>query len=369
MIGMRGLPADLPMGAGGERETEAQAVRLAQRGHDITVYCRWEYNRHPQTPYRGVRLISLPAIATKNLGTMSHSLLATLHTIIFNTADIVNFHGMGNGLYIPLLRLSGKRCLMNMGGVDWERPKWSALARLILRIGAWLSFQLADTVVVDNPASQARFEKDFHRKAHLITLGAERWEDPGASFLAQRDLQQNRYLLFVGRLIPDKSVDVLIRAYRSVKTHVPLVIVGDNWEGPRYVNGLKQLADDRVRFLGWVYGDEVRQLFANCFLYVQPSAMEGNSPSILSAMGCGRCAVVSDIEQNLETIGNAGLSFRRGEPQDLAKVIQGLLSDPDRVSTLGREAKARVDKMFNWDNKVNEVESIYLQYGHVDPRQ
>ena len=107
-IGMRGLPADLPKAGGGERETEAKATRLAARGHQVTVYSRWHYNRRPLSPWRGIRMISLPSLNTKELDTVTHSLLASLHVLLRNAADIVSFHGMGNAVYAPLLKLGGK---------------------------------------------------------------------------------------------------------------------------------------------------------------------------------------------------------------------------------------------------------------------
>ena len=165
MIGMRGLPADLPKAGGGERETEAKAVRMAERGHEVTVYCRWHYNRDPDTPYQGVKLISLPSIPTKNLDTPTHTLLSTLHVLFRNTADIISYHGMGNALFLPLAKLGRKKTVVYMDGVDWERPKWGKLARTMLKVAARFAFRWADVVYVDNHASAEAFKRELERKA------------------------------------------------------------------------------------------------------------------------------------------------------------------------------------------------------------
>ena len=358
-IGMRGLPADLPRAGGGERETEAKATRLAERGHAVTVYCRWHYNRRPQSPWRGIRLISLPSLHTKNLDTVSHTLLASLHVLLRDTADVVSYHGMGNALFAPLVKLGGKRVVVYMDGIDWKRPKWGPLARLALRAAAWSAFHWADAVYVDNRASQASFAALFGRTPQVITLAADWWPPPGDDLLADYALRPEQYVLFVGLLRPDKGVHVLVDAYEQLDTDVPLVIVGDDPDHGEYTERLKRRASARVRFVGYAYGQAARQLFANCLIYVQPSVMEGNSPALMSAMACGRCVVVSDIEQNRETAGEAGLTFAAQDAADLRRVLARLLAEPERIRQLGQAARARIDTTYNWDVVVDQLEALY----------
>jgi glycosyltransferase involved in cell wall biosynthesis len=363
MIGMRGLPADRPKAGGGERETEAKATRLAAKGHTVTVYCRWHYHRHPPAMWQGIRLISLPSLNTKSLDTVTHTLLATLHVWLRNTADIINYHGMGNALFVPLARLLGRRVVVYMDGIDWERPKWGRLARLALKLAALTAFRWADAVYVDNRAAQTSFKNLFGREPEVITLAAEIWPDPGAALLAGYGLQPDQYLLFVGLLRPDKGVHLLVDAYRGLETSLPLVIVGDDPDHGPYAAGLKQSADPRVRFVGYAYGDAARQLFANCYVYIQPSLMEGNSPALMSAMACRRCVVVSDIEQNRETVGPAGETFAAGQADSLRQVLTRLLAAPDRVRQLGQAARARIDSEYNWETVADRLEALLYRVG------
>jgi glycosyltransferase involved in cell wall biosynthesis len=359
-IGLRGLPSDLPKAGGGERETEAKATRLARRGHQVMVYCRWHYNRHPSSPYQGIRLLSLPSIPIKNLDTVSHTLLATIHACVTNSADIISFHGMGNALFVPLVRLARKRCVVYMDGIDWERPKWGWLARRALQLAANMALRWADAVYVDNRSSQVLFQKAFGKSPQVITLGADLWPDPGTDLLQQYDLQPNRYLLFVGLLKPDKGVHVLIEAYEKLNTDIPMIIVGDSPDGGTYVEHLKSTPDKRIHFLGYVYGKAAQQLFANAMIYIQPSLMEGNSPALMSAMACGRCVVVSDIDQNLETIGEAGLSFRSNDPDSLRNVLAQLLNSPGRIQSLGSKARERIETTYTWDVVVDRLEQLFF---------
>jgi glycosyltransferase involved in cell wall biosynthesis len=358
-IGLRGLPSDLPKAGGGERETEAKATRLVKRGHRVLVYCRWHYNRHPASPYQGIRLLSLPSIPTKNLDTVSHSLLATIHACVTDSADIISFHGMGNALFVPLVRLARKRCVVYMDGIDWERPKWGWMARRALQLAANMALRWADEVYVDNRSSQALFQKSFGKSPQVITLGADLWADPGTDLLQQYGLQPHRYLLFVGLLKPDKGVHILINAYEKLHTDIPLIIVGDSPDGGTYVEQLKSTSDKRIHFLGYVYGKAAQQLFANALIYIQPSLMEGNSPALMSAMACQRCVVVSDIDQNLETVGEAGLSFRSNDPDSLRNVLAQLLNNPGKIKVLGSKARERIETTYTWDAVVDQLEQLY----------
>jgi glycosyltransferase involved in cell wall biosynthesis len=358
-IGMKGLPPDLPGAGGGERETDAKTRRLVQRGYDVTVYCRQNYCGKPNEPYHGVKLVSLPSLDKAGLEMLSHTFISTLHVLLRNHVDVVNYHGMGNALFLPLLKLGGKRTIIYMDGIDWERPKWGKVARLLLKWGAAVAFRWGDAVYVDNQVSQQAFARIFGRMPQLITLAADLWEPPGHDLLAELSLIPNSYLLFVGMLRPDKGVHLLIDAYIKLETDIPLVIVGDNPDDPEYVSKLKAMANERVRFVGYQYGMMARQLFANCLVYIQPSVMEGNSPALMSAMACGRCVVVNGIEQNRETIGHAGLAFAPGEAEDLRKTLSNLLGNPQKIAELGKQARQRIEQVYNWERVVDQLEQVY----------
>ncbi len=359
VIGLRGLPADRPKAGGGERAIEEWFSRLALRGYDNIVYCRWHYNRRPPARYRNIRLVSLPSVPTKSLDNLTNSLLATLHTARADTADVIQYGGMGTALLAPLGKLCRKKVVVALDGIDWERPKWGPAARLALRLGARSAFAWADAVHVDNALAQRQFVELFGRSPELITLAAETPDNPGSDALSGFGLEPGTYVLFVGLLKPDKGVHVLVEAYRRVQTTLPLVVVGDSPDAGDYVRRLKGAADERVRFPGYVYGPAAQQLFANCALYVQPSLMEGNSPALMTAMGYGRAVVASDIEQNVETIGDAGATFVSGDAASLAGVLTKLIGDPQEVGRLGSLARDRIARVYNWDRSTDRLDRLY----------
>lgn len=360
-IGMKGIPPDRPGAGGGERETYAKTTRLAKRGYDVTVYSRKNYYPDPPSVYEGVKLVSLPSLEKPGLEMLSHTLLATLHAIAARSTDVVSYHGMGNGLYIPLLKLARMKTVVYMDGVDWERPKWGKVASRMLRTAATFAFRWADVVYVDNAASQRRFGEIFGRTPELITLGADLWSTPGTDLLKPLGIIPERYILFVGMLKPDKGVHLLVEAYSQLETDIPLVIVGDNPDDRAYIDKLKSLASENVRFLGFQYGKTAQQLFASCLIYVQPSLMEGNSPALMSAMATGRCVLVNGIEQNRETIGDAGFAFEAGSVDDLRRMLGDLLADPGKIEAYGKKARQRIIDVYDWEHVVDRLEDVYCR--------
>jgi glycosyltransferase involved in cell wall biosynthesis len=214
---------------------------------------------------------------------------------------------------------------------------------------------------VDNALAQRQFGGLFGRSPELITLAAETPDDPGSDALARFGVKPHEYVLFVGLLKPDKGVHVLLEAYRRMRTALHLIIVGDSPDAGDYAQRLKSTSDGRVRFVGYVYGTDVQQLFANCLLYVQPSLMEGNSPALMTAMGYGRAVVTSDIEQNAETVGDAGATFVSGDATSLAQVLTQLLGDAQEVERLGGLARERIATVYSWDRSTDRLDRLYRQ--------
>lgn len=363
LIGIRGLPAQY-----GGSETAAQEIypRLAARGHHAVVYCRRHSVDAAQRWYAGVRTVVLPSVNTKALDTITASFLALLDVVANDRADIIHIHGIGNAVLFPLFRLFGKRVVTAVDGMDWTRAKWNRAERAYLRLALYLAVNWADDVYVDSLEAQRLCEALYGRRFPLIAYGTQIRDEAGTEALRRHGLEPERYFLFVGRLIPEKGVHYLIDAYRQVETDYPLVIVGDNPYHPDYVQQLKDAADERVLFVGTQFGEAFWELCGNCYAYVQPSEVEGTSPVVLSAMGCGRCVVVNGIRENVDVIGEAGLAFYRNDVGDLAGLLRELLAKPDWVHRLGASAQARAREFYDWETIVDQHEALF--WSAAEPR-
>jgi glycosyltransferase involved in cell wall biosynthesis len=231
-----------------------------------------------------------------------------------------------------------------------------------LRVSEQFAIWWSDEYVVDSRVVVDYYQVRFRREPIYIPYGAN------VPDIAQPDdrvrefgIKPGKYILFVGRLVPEKGVHHLVRAFEKVQADMNLVIVGDNVHDREYVNMLKNTRDPRIRFLGFVYGEAYKQLNSHAYIYVQPSELEGTSPALLSAMGFGNCVLVSDIPENCETIGDAGLTFRRNDEADLALRLQELVDDPELVLQFKRFAQERVAKHYNWDKITDAYERLFYQ--------
>jgi glycosyltransferase involved in cell wall biosynthesis len=362
--GIRGVPANY---GGSETAVEEIGSRLAAEDVRVVVYCRAHKSEIPDREYRGMERVVLPSIPTFNLDTVSHSFLVALHVLLRNTADVVHFHGMGNALFLPLFALSRKKVVLTIDGPDWERPKWGPVAKRVLRLSARLGVRLADHLIIDNRRSLEYFRRELGADGNssFIPYGADVEPPAETTYLDALGLEQQGYLLFVGALVPDKGPDLLLDAYRRVPGGMPLVVVGDSPFAREYGRSLREAAaeDPRVRMLGYVYGDDYRQLVANAYAYVHPPRREGTSPALLQAMGYGNCIVTNSLPEALDVVGEAAIPFARDDAGDLARQIERIVADPERAAEFRERALARVQEHYRWDNVAAAHKLVYERLG------
>ena len=357
VLGTRGVPANY---SGLETAVERIGERLARKGHDIAVYCRTHNMTIDGDTYKGMQLVKLPSINNKYLDTLSHTFLSLLH-VFAHRPDLVHLYGVGNSVFLIPLRLLRRPVVISVDALDWQRKKWNRFAAFCLRSSAGVAVQFSDEYIVDSREVAKYYIERYDKPPVYIAYGAdmpEPTQEEGS--VEEFGLEPRKYILFVGRLVPEKGIHHLIEAFELVDTDLKLAIVGDNPHDKSYVESLKATGDPRIRFLGFVYGKGYRRLCSNAYLYVQPSDVEGTSPALLGAMGFGNCVIVSDIPENLETIGDAGVSFERGNPLSLKEQLEKLIGQPQLVKQHGQRAKARVESVYSWDKIAEDMESLYL---------
>jgi len=358
VLGTRGVPANY---SGLETAVERIGERLAKRGHEISVYCRSHNVTIEADTYKGMRLIKLPSINNKYLDTLSHTFLSLLHVFV-RRPDLVHLYGVGNSVFLIPLRLLRRPLVISVDALDWQRKKWNRFASFCLRSSAGVAVRFSDQYIVDSQEVAKYYIERYHKRPVYISYGADMPESAqGEGRIEEFGLQTKKYVLFVGRLVPEKGVHHLIEAFEMLDTDLQLAIVGDNPHNKAYVESLKATKDPRIRFLGFVYGDGYRRLCSNAYLYVQPSDVEGTSPALLGAMGFGNCVLVSDIPENLETIDDAGFSFESSDPVSLKEELERLIGQPELVKQFGRRAKARVQSVYSWDKIAGDMEQLYMR--------
>lgn len=358
ILGTRGIPASY---GGFETFAEEIGVRLAARGHDVTVYCRSTHYQEQPATYRGVNLVWLPSIHTKHLDSISHSFLSSVH-VALNGVDIAYYCSSGNSTFTFMPRLRGTKVLINTDGLEWERAKWNGPAKLYFRMSEYIAAKVPNVVVADSHVIQEYYKDKFGRETVYVAYGADIVErGTGREMLAGRELEPERYFLFVSRLEPENNAHLLVKAFEQVKTDMKLMVVGSAPFADEYIQDLHSTTDERIIFPGALYGDIYTALRANAYVYVNAMEVGGTHPAILEAMGAGNCVLVSDISYNVETIGGAGVTFRNKDVDDLRDQLQYLVDNPDVVKANRSAAVERIRAKFDWDQIAEEYECLFEQ--------
>ncbi len=353
ILGTRGIPARY---GGFETFAEQVSTRLADRGHQVTVYCRRAFARRDDPVYPHVRRVILPSISNKHLDTFSHTLLS-IFRVIFTDADVILLCNVANSPFAWIPRLFGKPVILNVDGLDRKRKKWNFLGRLYLLACEMIAAITPSKLVTDAEAIQSYFWRRYRKRSTMIAYGAT--VPPGTENQDGFHLPSRQFLLYVSRLEPENNPELVIRAYRKIETAWPLVVVGGNPYNATYVTRLKSIADSRVIFTGPVYGDAYWRMQNNAGVYVCASEVGGTHPGLVEAMAAQNAVLYLDTPENRETVGECGIPFGP-HVDDLATKMGATIRDPELRTQLGQRARERAQAIYSWDRVVQKYEALLL---------
>lgn len=365
MIGHKRVPS---REGGVEVVVEELSVRMAKLGHQVTCFNRRghhvageEYDAYVGNTYKGVRLLNVPTINKKGFAAATASFFGAL-IAAFGRYDVVHFHAEGPCATMWIPKLFGKRCIATIHGLDHQRQKWGYFARRYIMKGERCAVRKADEIIVLSKSAQKYFKDTYGRDTILIPNGVNRPVRLEPDKIGQKyGLEKDGYILFLGRLVPEKGLEYLIKAFKDLPTDKKLVIAGGSSDTHDFEAKVKDLAkdDDRIIFTGFVQGRLLSELLSNCYLYVLPSDLEGMPLTLLEAMSYGQCCLVSDIPECLDFIGDKAVTFKKGDIQDLKSQMQTLLTNPETVEAYRKDASAYVCDRFNWDDVVEKTLELY----------
>ena len=298
---------------------EELAARMVQLGHQVTCYNRRghhvsgaDFDGERQGEHRGIRLKWVPTVDKKGLAAVTSSFYATLQAA-FSDADVVHIHAEGPAYLCWLPRLMGKRVVVTVHGLDWQRDKWKhGLGAAFIRMGERMAVRWAHRIIVLSRNVQRYFQDTYGRDTDYIPNGVTAPRRIGPEILAGLGLEKDGYVLFLGRLVPEKCPHLLIRAYRQLNTDKKLVIAGSSSDTDAYAAQLKDLAGDETNivFTGFVQGQLLEALYSNAWVYVLPSGQgRFSSTAGLSRSSSGRGSS-GDSSGMAGVSGSAGVSGR-----------------------------------------------------------
>ncbi len=351
---------DFPSRSGGvEVVVYELATRLAKRGCQVTVFNRGRRRGENRGSCQGVEIRRAPTVRKGGLNAMLASLTATLQALP-GRYDLIHYHSLGPSVMLPLARLSGARTVATIHGLDWQRAKWGPFASAYLRLGERMIARYAGEVIVLSRVAQTYFQTTYGRSAHLIANAVVPVEYADCDEIARRwSLEKDGYVLFLARIVPEKGLHHLIRAFRRCGTSKRLVIAGevpDNSYG-REILALAQ-GCGQICFVGFAEGRVLQELFSNCALYVLPSDVEGLALSLLEAMSAGARCLTSDIPENTEVLGPFGTVFRRGDEASLLEKLREALDSPWPPSR-AEDQKRYIRERYSYDLVLEKTWRVY----------
>ena len=344
-------------------------TRMAQQGCQVTCYNRSghhvsvaEYDGVDKTEYKGITQKYVPTIEKKGLAAVSSSFFAALCSA-FGKYDVVHIHAEGPAFFSWMPKMFGKRIVVTIHGIDWQREKWqSGFGSKFIRQGEKNAVKYADEIIVLSRGVQNYFNDTYGRRTHFISNGVNRPKIREADFITEQfGLTKDSYILFLGRLVPEKGIRYLVEAFKGSKTNKKLVIAGGSSDTDSFMKELKELAtdDDRIIFTGFVQGKILDELYSNAYIYTLPSDLEGMPLSLLEAMSYGNCCLVSDIPECAEVVEDKALIFKKSDVSDLREKLQDACNHPEKVMQLKKQAADFICEKYNWDDVVEETMKLY----------
>ena len=365
MLGHKRIPS---REGGIEIVVEELATRMAAAGHKVTCLNRAgkhvsgaEYGTTDLQEYKGVRIRTVPTLDKKGLAAMTASVTGAI-VAAFGRYDVVHFHAEGPCAMLWLPKLFGKRCIATIHGLDHQRAKWGRFARAYIVLGEKCAARFADEIIVLSKGVQQYFLDTYGRETKFIPNGVSKPEIREAEEItAKYGLKKDEYILYLGRLVPEKGITYLIEAFRQVKTEKKLVIAGGSSDTETFAQMLQGQAagDERILFTGFVQGRLLEELYSNAYVYALPSDLEGMPLSLLEAMSYGNCCVTSDIEECASVTDDHGLTFPKGDVKALAELLQKLCDEPETVEDYQKNAQDYITRKYNWEDVTDRTLELY----------
>ena len=373
MIGHKRIPS---REGGIEIVVEELAVRMAALGHRVDVYNRYghhvsgkkydqEYGWKGRKYYKGVRVYIIPTFRTSSLNAIVYSFLATIRAL-FGRYDVLHYHAEGPCAMLWLPKLFRRKIVVTIHGLDWQRAKWGNFASFVIKFGEKMAAKYADEVIVLSENVQKYFADTYSRQVTYIPNGISRPEKRDTQLIAEKyGLVKDGYLLFLGRIVPEKGLHYLIEAFAKIDTDMRLVIAGGNSQAVEYMERIHRMAagDERIIMTDFVQGQMLEELYSNAYAFVLPSDVEGMALSLLEAMSYGNCCLVSDICENTEVVEDKALVFCKSDVKDLRNELQYILEHPEVVRSYAEQSADFVCGKYNWDQIVDETVRLYRESG------
>ena len=358
VLGLRGIPN---VQGGVETHCEHLFTNIASRGHEVIVFCRESYVT-PPSHVQGVKLISFSCPRQKYLEAVVHTFIGVFKAWRLHP-DILHIHAIGPSLFVPLARALGMRVVCTNHGADYERRKWGSVARLILRVGENLGSRFSNAVIAISPSIAEQLRTSYRCVVDVIPNGViVRPRSSRDDIVLKSGLQKGKYILAVARLVPEKSLDLLMDAYEMAGLPLDwkLVIVGEADHSSSYSRSLvaRGASSAGVVMTGSLHGEPLAELYSHAGLFVLPSHHEGLPIVLLEALSYGLSVIASDIPAHRALNLPEERLFRKGDPRSAAEKLRYFIDHPQTPEDQVEQIK-RTANRFDWNLIAQKTLEVY----------
>jgi glycosyltransferase involved in cell wall biosynthesis len=373
VIGAKGLPAR----QGGIEHYCAEVYpRLVAEGHQVDLFARSSYTEQSwfaRSEYQGVQVLSLPSLNFRGLDAFFSSALGAVGSL--GDYDVIHFHALGPALFSCLPRiasLTSAKIVVTCHGLDWQRAKWGQLSSRLIRTGEKTAVRFAHDLIVVSKDLQAYFHNTYGRHTVYIPTAPASYldSDPDFNHGTSLGLEANRYLLFLGRLVPEKRPDLLIDAFQALKPQGwKLALVGGRSDTEDFAAQLaeKSMGNPDILFAGQLQGRQLAEIVRGAGLFVLPSDLEGLPLAMLEAMREGVPVLASDIPAHQQLVGrDRGVLFPAGNLEACIQAMNWAIQNPQALKGMATQAQRHVQLHHNWDHITEENLKIFTR-GVVEP--
>lgn len=362
MLGQKRIPS---REGGVEIVVEELSTRMVAEGHSVTCFNR--KGKHVSggqlekiKEYNGVKVKEVFTLDKRGLAAMTSSFFACVRAGI-GKFDVVHIHAEGPAFFSFIPKLLGKKVVVTIHGLDWDRAKWGRFASWYIRTGEKNAVKFANEIIVLSQGVKDYFLKEYGRETKFIPNGVDRPEKKEIKEIKKWGLEKDNYILYLGRIVPEKGEHYLIQAYKKINTSKKLVIAGGVSDTVGYGKELKELSkgDHRIIFTGFVQGRILEELYSNAYIYCLPSDLEGMPLSLLEAMSYGNCCLTSDISECAEVVEDKAVTFFKSNVDDLKDKLEWLIKNEDEVKKYKSMATDFISKKYCWDDVVKKTIELY----------
>lgn len=365
MLGHKRIPS---REGGIEIVVEELSTRMVNLGNNVVCYNRIghhiagnDFDVEKRSDFKGVVLKDVFTVNRPGLAAMTSSVFSSIRAA-FGKYDVVHIHAEGPAFMCWLPKLMGKKVVVTIHGLDWARAKWGKFASWYIKRGEKNAVKYADVIIVLSEGVKNYFWKTYHRETKFIPNGVDKPEIKKAKLIKEKwGLEKDTYILYLGRIVPEKGEKYLIDAFKKIKNDKKLVIAGGSSDTSSFMSELKSMAKDdyRIIFTGFIQGRVLEELYSNAYVYCLPSDLEGMPLSLLEAMSYGNCCLVSNIPECTEVVEDKAVIFCMGNTESLQEKLEWLISNPNEVDRYKNVSADFICKKYNWDDVVDKTLKSY----------